>query len=408
MGACLPLYVVRWHLGPLPTTVLENVIGLAVLAYLGVLLTERRLPRLRSPYDIPIVLLLVAGVLGIAFAPDHTRAVGIYRAYFVEAIAVYYIAIDVVQTRRDLRVLLVGLLVAGLWMSIGQIVSFGLAAVHHSIAVGAAPAFLNTSANSVALFLEPPLAFATGLLLFDDDRRARWISAAGAALILVAMLTTLSRGAVVAMAVLVAIAVASLPTWRARFATTAVALAAVILFLSIPLIRARVATVQFSILLRDSLYQQAFHVLAQRPIFGAGISGYPVRAAPFRPPKQTVELYPHNLWLTTWSELGLLGLIAFAVIFFGLLWRGIRSIRQSEGFPRAVIWGAVGALALYLVHGLVDSPYWKNDLSVEFWLIAALEVTAIRIAMAARSGHASSEGTRPQLGQVSPVENSML
>jgi hypothetical protein len=33
---------------------------------------------------------------------------------------------------------------------------------------------------------------------------------------------------------------------------------------------------------------------------------------------------------------------------------------------------------LYLIHGLFDSPYWKNDLSVEFWLLAAFEVVAIR------------------------------
>ena len=30
-----------------------------------------------------------------------------------------------------------------------------------------------------------------------------------------------------------------------------------------------------------------------------------------------------------------------------------------------------------MVHGLVDSPYWKNDLSLEFWTLAAIEVVAI-------------------------------
>ena len=40
---------------------------------------------------------------------------------------------------------------------------------------------------------------------------------------------------------------------------------------------------------------------------GAGISGFPIRVAPFRPSGEEIELYPHNLWLTTWSELGVLG-----------------------------------------------------------------------------------------------------
>jgi O-antigen ligase len=119
-------------------------------------------------------------------------------------------------------------------------------------------------------------------------------------------------------------------------------------------------------------------MLSERPIFGAGISGFPVRVAKFRPASEGVHLYPDNLWLTTWTELGLLGLAAFAVIFFSLLWRGWRAVGRATDIWRPVIWGASGALVLYLVHGLLDSPYWKNDLSVEFWLMAAFEVVAIR------------------------------
>ena len=77
-------------------------------------------------------------------------------------------------------------------------------------------------------------------------------------------------------------------------------------------------------------------------------------------------------------ELGVLGLASLAVIFFGLLWRGVRGVAKSTGLYRALIWGSIAALVLYLVHGLFDSPYWKNDLSVEFWIVAALQVIAVR------------------------------
>jgi hypothetical protein len=43
------------------------------------------------------------------------------------------------------------------------------------------------------------------------------------------------------------------------------------------------------------------------------------------------------------------------------------------------------------VHGLVDSPYWKNDLSLEFWILAALEVVAIA-AMRADGREPASRG----------------
>jgi len=33
---------------------------------------------------------------------------------------------------------------------------------------------------------------------------------------------------------------------------------------------------------------------------------------------------------------------------------------------------------MLLVHGLVDTPYWMNDLSLEFWVLAAVTVVSIR------------------------------
>jgi hypothetical protein len=77
-------------------------------------------------------------------------------------------------------------------------------------------------------------------------------------------------------------------------------------------------------------------------------------------------------------ELGILGVVAFAVILFGLLWRGWRAWSLTVGLYRPVLWGVLGALVLWTVHGLVDSPYWKNDMSAEFWLLAAVQLVALR------------------------------
>ena len=130
---------------------------------------------------------------------------------------------------------------------------------------------------------------------------------------------------------------------------------------------------------RESLYRQAAEMLSHMPITGAGINGYPVRVAPYRPPGAIVHIYPHDLWLTTWSEIGLLGVVAFGVVFFGLLWRAARALPSARDISRPLLWGAAGTIVLYAVHGLFDSPYWKNDLSVEYWLVVALAVVASRI-----------------------------
>jgi O-antigen ligase len=130
--------------------------------------------------------------------------------------------------------------------------------------------------------------------------------------------------------------------------------------------------------LRTSIYGQALHVIRNNPLFGAGIDGFPIRVAPYRPGTQTIELYPHDLWLTTWSEVGLLGVVTLAVLFVFLLWHAARGLARVDDVYRPVLWGCFGALVLIFMHGFFDSPLWKNDLSVEFWLVAALTVVSLR------------------------------
>jgi putative inorganic carbon (hco3(-)) transporter len=386
-AASLPLYVVRWHVGPLPTTLLEVLIAITVAAYAVVLWTERRLPRARTPYDIPIALLLVAGIISIFAAPDHLRALGIYRAYFVEAIAIFYVAVDLLRGREELRTFLLVAAAGSCAMAVGQIVSFVVVTAQGHLQLGDAPAFLNTSPNADAMYLEPPLAFATAFVLFPSRPRERQVALVVLALVLTADVLTLSRASYLSMAVLAGVIVLGAQTWKWRLRAIAALMALGLIVLEIPFVNHRFLDLARSVTNRESLYTQAIQMLSQRPILGAGFDGFPVRVAPFRPPHQPIHLYPHDLWLTTWSEVGLLGVIAFAIIFFGLLIRGALALPRATDIYRPLLWGAVGAMVLYTVHGLFDSPYWKNDLSVEFWLVAALQVVAVR----------STTGSAPEL-----------
>lgn len=376
--AALPTYYYRFHIGPLPTTLLEVLILLTFAAYAATLWTERRVTLVRTWLDVPIAVLLIAGVIGIVFAPDHTRAVGIYRAYFVEPVVLYYVALDLIRTKDDLRLLLLVAAVGASLFAVGQLGRFAIAAAHHSIEIDNGPAFLNSSANAVAMYLEPPLAFSVAFVVYASSARERLVALACCALMLIGVFLTLSRAGYLAMAVFAVLVVVTLPNPRWRVGAVAGLAVATLIAVELPIFSERIGTFAHSVQLRTSIYQQALKMLGQRPVTGAGISGFPVRVAPFRPASQEIELYPHNLWLTTWSELGLLGLIAFAVIFFGLLWGAARAIRRSAGVYRAVLWGSIGTLVLYLVHGMFDSPYWKNDLSAEFWLVAALTMIAVR------------------------------
>jgi O-antigen ligase len=87
-----------------------------------------------------------------------------------------------------------------------------------------------------------------------------------------------------------------------------------------------------------------------------------------------IYLYPHNLILNFWTELGLLGVIAFVwLIVRVVVSSGYLVYRKFKDSPeRFIIIGALCALVASIAHGLVDVPYFKNDLSVLFWVVVGI------------------------------------
>ena len=366
----LPLYVVRWHYGPLPTTLLETLIIVTVVLYVVARWRDGWRRPLHTPYDIPIFVLLLAGAIAVFVPQDHRAALGLYRAYFIEPVAIFYVGTDLLQGERSLRRAIVSFAIGSSLFAVLNLVAVAQALINHSFHVGSAPNALYGDANYVAMYLEPPVAFAVALLLFDRAPRWRWLGAAWLAIAGLALLLTLSKGAYLALLVLGVVLILRLRRWMLPLLAGLVVVA--FLVAHVPLIAQRIATSENSLVGRFQIYGAAIKMLKLHPIFGLGLGGFDYT---FR--KQASQPYPHDVWLTFWVELGLLGLIAFAVIFFGLLWRGWRALPQTEGFYRVAMWGVLGSLVLWGVHGLVDSPYWKNDMSVEFWVIAAIEIAAI-------------------------------
>jgi putative inorganic carbon (hco3(-)) transporter len=363
----LPLYVVRWHYGPLPTTLLETLIIVTVGLYAVARWRDGMRRPLRTPYDIPILLLLLAGAIAVLVPQDHRAALGLYRAYFIEPVAMFYVAVDLLRRPQDIRRAVVALAVGSSLFAVLNLGAVAQALINHQFKVGSAPNALYGDANYVAMYLEPPLAFAAALILYDGAPRWRWFGAAWLAITGLALLLTLSKGSYLALGVLGFVAVLTVRRWRLPLLGGLVV--AGFLISRIPLVAERIATSENSLVGRFQIYGAAVRMLQEHPILGLGLGGFDYT---FR--KQASQPYPHDIWLTFWIEIGLLGLVAFAVIFFGLLWRGWRAWPKTEGFYRVACWGVLGSLILWGIHGLVDSPYWKNDMSLEFWVVAAIGV----------------------------------
>jgi O-antigen ligase len=92
-----------------------------------------------------------------------------------------------------------------------------------------------------------------------------------------------------------------------------------------------------------------------------------------------IYLYPHNIVLNFWTELGLAGLILFSWIIIKFIIKAGSLIRAHQEY---IAVGLVGAMTAFVIHGIVDVPYFKNDLAVFFWIMLGMLVIAEHILLA--------------------------
>lgn len=86
-----------------------------------------------------------------------------------------------------------------------------------------------------------------------------------------------------------------------------------------------------------------------------------------------VYLYPHNIILNFWTELGFLGMLLFSFIIIKFLILALKYYHQKKGSKNKYLGLALfSSMLIILIHGMVDVPYFKNDLSALFWIIISL------------------------------------
>jgi O-antigen ligase len=392
--ASSPAYTLRAHVGPLPTTALEVVLVAAIAA--GLYAFWDQIPW-RSPYLIPAALLLVAASVDTVVAPDRRAAAGLWKAYFVEPMAAALVIAAIARERTRARTLLGGLAVAGTIAAAANIAAVGGALGHHSFSVVTPPVAIYNSANDVPLYLEPLVAFGLALAVYSDDRRERLIAAAFVVLAGVAILLSYSRAGWFTLAALVLfVALFSGRRWYALGGVALVGAAAFALSGSVRrrlLVELDFTSPQNTVGLRLSLWRSALNMLAHHPIFGGGLSGFKAAVLPYRDPGYHEDLiYPHDLLLNFWSETGLLGAIAFVWIAVQAVRQGLRGL-AAGAWPRMMAIGLLGVVLAYVLHGVVDAPYFKNDLALGFWALVGIQLGSLAGALGGVPSEAADDGT---------------
>ena len=395
--ALAPAYAIRFHIGPLPTTLLELVLGPAIVV--GLVAFWGELPW-RSPFTWPAALLLVAATLDTVFAPEHRAALGLWKAYFVEPILAGLVIVPMARGRDRTRWLLGGVAVAAVVAAALNAYTDGHALLTGTFSVKTPQVAIYNSANDIPLFLEPPACFALAIAIHGVNRLERLIAGAVYLLAALAIVLSYSRLGWITL-VVITVFVAAFSKWRVWvLAGTAVVSASA--FALSHNVRERIL-VEFdphsdknTLLLRLPLWRSTLTMISHRPIFGGGLSGFKTAILPYRDPVYHEDLiYPHNLALNFWSETGLLGLVAFAWLVVQVFKVG-RRLLGAGPWPRVLGIGLLAMLLSVLVHGLGDVPYFKNDQAFVFWALLAVPLGTLT---------ADTE-TRPLLRSRSPLDSS--
>lgn len=393
----LPLYTVKLSIFKMPVTLLDAMIIISFIVFFFDYKIYR-LSYLKKVFDnvkfkILLGVIVLAVAISVFVAPDLKTALGIWKSYFIEAIVFYIMFVNVVRKKRQIESIVLFLGLSALSLSIYAIVQhftkFGIPSPY-----GYEDPSRVTSVFpypvALVLYLGPIIGIYLGLLSGKIAGKLKefipfWFVLLVLVSSILAAYWTYSRGFLIAL--LIAVLAVSYFAWdnkKLKWGVVAIVLLVSILIFTIPGLSERFVSVftgdDNSTNVRLVMWQGTWRLIKAHPIFGAGLSGFPSLYDQYREARH-IELlkYPHNIILNFWVELGIIGLASFIWLFvlvFKLIFEKLKKVREKiiEQDYKFLLLGLLAAFIMIIVHGMIDVPYFKNDLAVMFWGIIGLLV----------------------------------
>jgi len=396
---CLPLYLIRFKIFGIPTTVLEILIYSLFIFWLITRLRITSYGLQIAKLFIPAMLIVTGVTLATIFSSDLRTSAGIWKAWFVDPLLFFIVLISVIKTFEQIKKVFYSLFISG---TVVAVISLVYLFQGNLDPMGRLQAFYN-SPNYLAMYLAPALVigfwFVIGGFYSDYSHEdaldapawrltrprlarlakrdtvlarlrmvflasnPRFIFLLPIACLLLAIIFTKSFGAWVGIigAIGFGLFVYLLKLHKK--------LAWVILFLTlIVILGLGYFALNYRILSLDArliIWQKALEIYKANPIIGIGPGTFENYFPPY--PEWGVP-QPHNIFLAFLLQAGIIGFIGFVWLLGWFFRTGFKSLVTNYGLRITLIM----IMVYVLVHGLVDTTYWKNDLSALFWTVIAL------------------------------------
>jgi len=415
--AFLPSYLLRFNVLGIPFTFLEAMILISFAVWflraaapnLKNWIKKRR-ERIPYPYSLEIMAIIIISFLAVAISGFNTSALGIWKAYFFEPILLFILIMNVFQNEKGRKKIISAFILGagttalvGLFQQITGLFIFN--PFWANLETRRVVSFFGYP-NAVGLFLAPLVIIFSGYFLtikgWGEKETLNKIAVVLVILIsLLAIYFAKSEGAIIG--ILAAVFLCSLfANKKSRIAAIVLALASMLIIFSVPTLKSYATDKIFLRDLSGEIRQRQWtetmmSLKGWKILSGNGLSGYQAAVAPYHQMGiffnrdkienfdaqlrasaemrtkywQPVEiyLYPHNIFLNFWSELGILGALVFSWLIFKYLFISLKLFFQTKNY---LALGLFGAMIVITIHGLVDVPYFKNDLAAIFFILLAL------------------------------------
>lgn len=386
----LPSYLWRLSILGLPTTFLELMILALFIIWLAKgrkflainFSLQKKSDNVFPPALRYLLILWLLTSLWALIANPTLAALGLWRAYFLEPLIFCLVFVYTVKTKKDLRLVInaLGILVAWLWVvAIYQnfttwnfLPAYNFPNVKRLTAVFSYP-------NALGLLVAPLASFFAGLWLASQNKKRDILYATVFILGFSSALLARSEGALVGMVISLIIWLILAKKIR-KFGLPLVIMALLFFFIftsgfkKVQDVQQQLFSPQLdltatSLEIRSSQWRETSQFLKDNFWQGAGLNGYQTAVSAYHHNQWLeVYLYPHNLFLNFWVELGFLGLL----VFTGLLVYIIKLLIKIWQAKNNLAWPLILMWLTWFVHGLVDVPYFKNDLSILFFILFSL------------------------------------
>lgn len=379
---CMPFYLIRVNIFGLPSNIFEI---LALLAATLLFLKERKkvfekifgLPKLLL---ISTVIILAGVLLSILFNNNYRAGFGIFKSWFLLPILFSFLLYTVLNSKADIEKVFLSI-----YLSVATVSCIGI--VYKLLGIvtydGRLEAFYS-SPNYLAIYLSSGVFFGFYFLAksyFEKAYSKKFFAHLFLILlILFALYFSYSYGAWLAVFLALFFAIFLNISRKKLLLTGLFFIIAIVIFifqLNAPKFSDLVNfSERSSFASRTMIWDASFLMIKQNPVWGIGPGNfqesYLALQKYFPPYLEWAVPQPHNVFLAFWLQTGLVGLAGFLLLLFFVCKIIFETIKNKK--DALLVAPLLGFFLYTILHGLVDTTYWKNDFSFLFWLCVFLAI----------------------------------